>query len=224
VPNTSTASHDCDRARRTAEVFAEGSTTGRSKAGAAPAAASVSNVHRAPRLGGSVPASRSNLDNQPVGELGFELSVEVTAAVWIADRLTPPECGVVTSVVPGGFEAYARVLYSLRGSGIDPGRWSDVAKWSGVELVPGDQFPDIALPEHEPVEAEPWPGRVPEIGTLYPPDAVALGDVLAGHTTTPSRCWFGVWEGWASSTHAPGPRVQLPWRDYVLFVGPPPGP
>ena len=79
------------------------------------------------------------------------------------------------------------MLDSLQSTGIDHGRWSDVAKWSGVELVPGGQFPDIALPEHQPVEAEPWPGGVPEIGTLYPPDAVALGDVLAGHTTTPSR-------------------------------------
>ena len=95
-----------------------------------------------------------------------------------------------------------------------------MAKWSGVELVPGVQFPEIALPEYEPVRAEPWPGRVPEVGTLSLPDAVALGDVLARHTTTPSRCWFGVWEGWGSSTHAPGPRVHLPWRDYVLFVGP----
>jgi hypothetical protein len=32
----------------------------------------------------------------------------------------------------------------------DTGRWIDVASWSGVELVPGIDFPDIALPEHEP--------------------------------------------------------------------------
>jgi hypothetical protein len=155
-----------------------------------------------------------------VGERRFELSVEVTAASWIADRLTAPGRGVVTSVVPGGFESYARVLHSLQGSGIEPGRWSDVARWSGVRLVSGGQFPDIALPEHEPAEAEPWPGRVPDVGTLGMADAVALADVLAAHTTTPSRGWFAVWEGWGSSTHAPGPRVQLPWRDYVLFVGP----
>jgi hypothetical protein len=155
-----------------------------------------------------------------VGELRVELSVEVTAAGWIADRLTSPRRGVVTSVVPGEFESYARMLHPLRGSGTEPGRWSDVADWSGVQLVPGGQFPDIALPEHEPVEAEPWPGLVPDVGTLCPLDAVALADVLFAHTTTPSRCWFGVWEGWASSTHAPGPRVRLPWRDYVLFVGP----
>jgi hypothetical protein len=93
-----------------------------------------------------------------------------------------------------------------------------VAAWSGVALVPGGQFPDIALPEHEPVGVEPWSGQGPQEGTLYRPDTDVLVEVLAGHTTTPHRCWFCMWDGWGP--RSPGPRVQLPGRDYLLFVGP----
>jgi hypothetical protein len=67
-----------------------------------------------------------------------EQSVDVAKAAWIAGRLSPFQAGVVTSVVPGGFGAYARVLYPLDQpvDGQQPGRWADVGAWSGVELVP----------------------------------------------------------------------------------------
>lgn len=152
---------------------------------------------------------------------GVEVSGEVAEAAWIAGRLSCFGSGVVTSVVPGGFEAYGRVLHPVKKpweGGDRPVRWAEVAAWSGVPLVPGGQFADIALPEHEPAGVEPWSGQGPEEGTLYRPDADVLVEVLAGHTTTPHRCWFCVWEGWGPSS--PSPRVQLPGRGYLLFVGP----
>ena len=151
----------------------------------------------------------------------MELSAEVAEAAWIAGRLSPFDSGVVTSVVPGGFEAYARVLHPVvepRHGGDRPVRWADVAAWSGVALVPGGQFPDVALPEHEPVGVEPWSGQGPQAGTMYRADADVLVEVVASHTTTPHHCWYCVWDGWGPSS--PGPRVQLPGRDYLLFVGP----
>jgi hypothetical protein len=156
-----------------------------------------------------------------VVEPGVELSAEVAEAAWIADRLSSFDSGFVTSVVPGGFEAYARVLHPVeeaRRRGDRPVRWSEVAAWSGAALVPGGQFADIALPEHEPVGVEPWSGGGPREGTLYRPDADVLGEVLAVHTSTRDRCWFCMWERWGPSSS--GPRVQLPGRDYLLFVGP----
>ena len=155
-----------------------------------------------------------------VVEPRVKLSGEVAEAAWIADRLSRFDSGVVTSVVPGGFEAYARVLHPVEEPwpGEDrPVRWAEVAAWSGVPLVPGGQFPDIALPEQEPAGVGLWSGR-PQEGTLYRPDADVLVEVLAGHTNTPQRGWFGVWDGWGPSS--PGPRVKLPGRDYLLFVGP----
>jgi hypothetical protein len=116
-----------------------------------------------------------------------------------------------------------------RRAGDRPVRWAEVAAWSGLALVPGGQFPDIALPEHEPVGVQPWSGQGPQEGTLYRPDADVLVEVLAGHTTTPQRCWFGMWDGWGPfspgavyrpSVREKAPRVRLPGRDYVLFVGP----
>ena len=127
--------------------------------------------------------------NRLVAELGVQQSVEVEEADWIAGasrRSTP----VVTAAAASGFEAYTRVLHPLgpRVPGQQPGRWMDVASWSGVELVSGIDFPDIALPEHEPSGPEPWPGHVPQVGTLHPDDADALAAALAQHTSTPARC------------------------------------
>ena len=164
----------------------------------------------------------ARLDNRLVAEPGVEQSVKVEEAAWIGGRLSPFDSGVVTSVIPNGFEAYARVLHPLDPPvrGQPPARWADVASWSGIELVPGIDFPDIALPEHEPNGVEPWPGQVPQVGTLHPADVDALAVVLARHTSTPDRCWFCTWEGWGSVFFDDGPRVELPQRDYVLFVGP----
>jgi hypothetical protein len=152
--------------------------------------------------------------------LGVERSVEVDEAVWIAERLAPFGSGVTTSVVPGGFEMYARVLHPLGAAahGGQPVRWADVAAWSGVALVPGIDFPEVAMPEHEPA-GQPWPEGVPDVGTLDPSDVVALSGELAGHTATPDRCWFCTWEGWGAISFADGPRVELPARTYVLSVG-----
>ncbi len=163
--------------------------------------------------------ARARLDNVAVVELGVVPSSEVAEAAWIAGRLSSFGSGVVTSVVPGGFEAYARVLHPIAAgqSGDRLVRWAAVAAWSGVALVPGGHFTDIALPEKEPVGVERWVGR-PPVGTLYRPDADVLIEVLAGHTTAAQRCWFCIWEGWGPSS--PGARVRLPWRGHLLFVGP----
>jgi hypothetical protein len=89
-----------------------------------------------------------------------------------------------------------------------------------------------------------------ELAELRPERLSELCDVLAGHTTTPERCWFCLWEGWGwiggspsvallrASRTAPvpadpveippafppeilnGPRVSLPGREYFLFEGP----
>jgi hypothetical protein len=157
-----------------------------------------------------------------VADSGVRQSAEVEEAAWIADRLSPFNSCAVTSVVPSGFEAYTRVLHPLAppARGQRPGRWVDVASWSGIELVPGISFPDIALPEHEPSGVEPWPRQVPQVGTLHVTDADALAAVLARHTSTQDRCWFCMWEGWGSVLVADGPRVELPGRRYALFVGP----
>ncbi|MGH9069468.1 MAG: hypothetical protein ACRD0J_18535 [Acidimicrobiales bacterium] len=190
--------------------------------------------------------------NVAVGsDVDLRWSDEVGQARWIADRLAPFGSGLLTSVVPGGFESYTRLLHPAEDAthGAQLVRWADVAAWSGLELVPGAQFHEIAIPEEEPAGSAPWRSQGPQEGTLCAGDAAAAVEVLAGHTTTPEHCWFCLWDGYgwdgkvlataddrigaAGSPGAPvrvpdpipaavrsGARVALPYRDYLLYEGP----
>jgi hypothetical protein len=169
----------------------------------------------------------------------------VGEAAWIGERLAPFEAHRVASVIPGGFEACARVLHPAGGGPAGDGpvvRWRDVAAWSGGSVDRLTQFHSIALPPVRPPGEPPWRGRGPLQGTPHPPDAVALAQLLGPATSTPERCLFCLWDGygWERGTslltrhgEAPvrlpgpipervltGPRVRLPRRDYLLYTGP----
>jgi hypothetical protein len=171
-------------------------------------------------------------------------SEAVGEADWIRERLTPFAAHVVASVVPGGFEAYARVLHPAAvfapGEG-PPVRWRDVAAWSGTSVRSDTQYHSIALPPTRPAGEAPWKGQHgPSIGTLYPPDVLVLAELLRAATRTPEHCFLCVWEGYGWEGHwliprrrepselIPGPvpepvlrapRVRLPNRDYLLYTG-----
>jgi hypothetical protein len=171
-------------------------------------------------------------------------STAVEAADWIAAALAPFEEGLVASVIPRGFAAYARVLNparAARGRGTRPVRWREIAQWSGVPLHPDSQFHSIALPPQQPAGPPPWNGQGPERGSLDLADAEALIELLQPHTSTPEACLFCMWDGWGWDTamyvalpgEPPiplpdpvppevryGPRVRLPGRDYLLYTGP----
>jgi hypothetical protein len=160
---------------------------------------------------------------------------------WIAERLAPFGAYVVTSVVPGGFDAYARILHPATDPLTDEPvvRWAEAAEWSGMPLGRGAQFHSIALPPHQPDGPVPWKSP-PLQGSLYPPDAEALATILRRWTGTPQRCWFCVWDGYGwdglvlttpgeDPFGVPDPvppeirggaRVHLPNRDYLLYTGP----
>jgi hypothetical protein len=122
----------------------------------------------------------------------------VAEADWIGARLSPFNSFIVTSVVPAGFDAYARVLHPAQEPEGDerPVRWSQVAAWSGIPLRRDSQFHSIALPPVRPEGEAPWSGQGPQPGSLYLPDAEVLAGLMRGWTATPQRCWFCVWEGY----------------------------
>jgi hypothetical protein len=63
----------------------------------------------------------------------------VDEADWIRERLAPFGDGVVSSVVPGGVAAYARVMHPAEEPYGDGGRlvrWREVAAWNKVPLQP----------------------------------------------------------------------------------------
>lgn len=163
------------------------------------------------------------------GGLGWSDSVE--PASWVGPRLSPFGKGLVTTVVPAGFPAYARILHPVtRGPmGEHTVRWARVAEWSGLRLDRLAHFPDVALPEHTPAGDPPWDSQGPATGTLSAGDAATLVEVLAEYTQVVDgvrRCWFCLWVGfgWTSdpipADVRDGVQVRLPHRDYFLFSGP----
>jgi hypothetical protein len=167
---------------------------------------------------------------------------DVEEAGWIAERLGPFGAGV-TSVVPAGFEAYARVLHPAEepGSGHRLVRWREVAAWSSIPLHSDAQFHTVALPAEAPLTPAPWRSQGPREGRLYLPDAEALAETLRSFTASPEACFFGLWDGYGfngvplaprgSPPAAPlpdpisekirqGPLLRLPNRDYLLYTGP----
>ena len=121
------------------------------------------------------------------------------------------------------------------------------ATWLSEEIPDfGHQAGNLVPSRYEHLALVPHPGGEDEEGRPPPVLLATLCDVLAPHTGTPERCWFGLWDGWAwidggagvmitsggragSSYSTPsafpreildGPRVQLPSRDYLLLGGP----
>ena len=165
-------------------------------------------------------------------------SDNIEAADWIRDRLSPPGRSVVSSIIPGGFEAYARILHPAQiprdGRLV---RWAEVSQWSGVPMHDLVQWHEIALPQAVPSTGTPWHGQGPREGTPFVDDVEALIEDLGDFTSNCETCFFCVWAGHLgggamhyNSSGAPPQRlptppqpsrlVELPWREYALFEGP----
>ena len=113
-------------------------------------------------------------------------------------------------------------------------------------MHPGAQWHVISNDETgSPFDGRGYPGD-PLVGQLQPHVLEVLTSILQRHTTTPERCWFGVWDGWGwmhPGAHAKlltpgqtaddtsltaaewqldlsGPKFSLPGRNYHLFTGP----
>ncbi|WP_225097736.1 hypothetical protein [Streptomyces sp. CoH27] len=145
-----------------------------------------------------------------------------------ADWLTPgtPGHGVfgtVAGVAAGGFAAYARILHP---ASLDdrPVRWSAVAAAYGTRVTPDSRWYEVVgMDSGYCTVAEyglpgVWDEHPPEGPT--PPDlARALVPVLTRHTTTPERCWFGLWDGYGRWDFGHVPFFETPGREEVLLSG-----
>jgi hypothetical protein len=120
-------------------------------------------------------------------------SLDVSPADWIGPRLSPFDTAYVTSVVPAGFPAYARVVHPAARGGRRV-RWSEIASWSGRPLSPGGQFSDIALPATRPAAPIPW-DLPPAEGTMSIDEALTLARLLATDGPAARPWWFAVWDG-----------------------------
>jgi hypothetical protein len=156
-----------------------------------------------------------------------ELMKDTSAARWVEQRLWKwGKQGVpVGSVVPEGFQAYARILHPARKRSLDGGqgervRWSTVAAWTGRVAHPQMQFERIAnLADHE----FPLWGSPPMEGVLSREECERLAGLLRSFTSTPTGCCFAIWDGYGfldPKRYSGIPRVRAENRDYLLYRGP----
>ncbi|MGH9194396.1 MAG: hypothetical protein ACRD1T_01485 [Acidimicrobiia bacterium] len=126
-------------------------------------------------------------------------------AHWIIKRITT-FAKDVGSIVPEGFEAYARVFHHAgKSSSLDDYEtvtWTEIALANGKTVHPEMQFESIVPPgsfDRAMNMKISQPGlweAPPEEGCLDKPIIESLIPLLAKHTTTPKQCWFAFWGGW----------------------------
>jgi hypothetical protein len=126
----------------------------------------------------------------------------------------------VGSVVPMGFDAYARVCHPAftRHDDRRPVRWSEVAAWAGRVVHAEMQWEAISRPALAKVEPLPWHDE-PYLARCPPEVRGPLTDILRVHTTSPDPCWVCIWDGYGGLEDVLTgiPRVHHPQRDYALL-------
>lgn len=141
---------------------------------------------------------------------------DLTASEWIRPHLHP-FAQDVGSLVPEGFDGYARIFHPARSRDGRSVTWRAIAGANGRRVHPTMQFGNIAGSWRESGREDLWVAP-PATGNLAPDIAVALIEILRLHTNTPDRCWFGVWDGWGGLD--PGTaRFEHPNRRYYLASG-----
>ncbi|GLW65871.1 hypothetical protein Arub01_41150 [Actinomadura rubrobrunea] len=172
---------------------------------------------------------------------------DVSPAAWLEEEVAETR-PLVGALLPSRFAACARVLHPAESPEGEPVRWREVADWAGGVVHPRVQFTALAsLRRGTRDDPAPW-DEPPVRGDLPAPLLSALCEVLARHTSQAHDCLFCLWEGWgwiqgppaaavlqAGKGAAPGdppepagfprevldgPRVRLPFRDYLLLRGP----
>lgn len=150
---------------------------------------------------------------------GFGWLRDVTPAAWIGPRLHPFGQDV-GSIIPEGFEAYARLFHPVQLEHDRQERWSDVALRNGRIVHSEMQFHQISTPRGQAPKGNPRNGQEPREGTLPLEQRRVLVEILRSATDTPDRCWFCMWEGFGGLDESVVPeRVELPGRNYLLYTG-----
>jgi hypothetical protein len=128
-------------------------------------------------------------------------SDEVEVADWIRERLHP-FAHDVGSVVPPGFEAYARIFHPAWEPRHQPDqteqemRWSTVAAWNNKVVHPEMQFHSIGGPWQGAPQLQGPRIYEPRTGVLSNRECGALVQLLSKHTSTPNVCWLCLWDGY----------------------------
>ncbi|MFD7459718.1 MULTISPECIES: hypothetical protein [unclassified Streptomyces] len=151
-------------------------------------------------------------------------TADLGPAQWLVERAAEHGAlGIVAGVAAPGFDAYVRVLHpaSLEER---PVRWATVAAAHGRTVTPTTRWHELTGMDDTYQNASEYglPGvwdEHPAEGPTPPAVAEALIPVLARHTRTPDRCWYGLWNGYGRWDFDRFPSFETPGRDEVLLTG-----
>jgi hypothetical protein len=167
----------------------------------------------------------------PVGDPSafgdLHLVDDVSSADWIVASVRNFQYDV-GSLLPVTFAAYARVFHpagraSAGGEQVEV-PWADVA--AANARITHAVMEWVALTGDWRFMTEGGQPGVwdypPSIGVLPVRQAAGLAAVLERFTTTPSECWFAVWDGYGGAPDSleATPRISMPQRPMVLLRGP----
>jgi hypothetical protein len=133
---------------------------------------------------------------------GLRAATDARSADWIVHGVRDDY--TVGSLVPTVFEHYARVFHPASrdhriGDESIEVRWADVASANNRTMHPVAEWGSLTGSWQLQEQPELW-NQEPRTGKLPKRLAKNLAEVLAGHTRTSDRCYFGVWEGWGVPT------------------------
>ena len=134
-------------------------------------------------------------------------------ADWLCASLTTFAKNVA-SFLPGHFPAYARVYnpFGDVGDPIGAVSWRSLAAQVGWDLTDRAAAADFAY--HGVPTAQARSGTS-TLGVVSP-----LVEHLRPATTTPERCYFALWDGYSIIPPGLIPKLELPNRQYYVYVGP----
>ncbi|MET4614169.1 hypothetical protein ABIC28_005182 [Rhodococcus sp. PvR044] len=152
-----------------------------------------------------------------------EMVQEVDAlqtAGWIVQRMGRPFDGTVHSILPDGFDAYARIFHPAviwDGSNAVPVSWSRVAESTGSTVHPAMNWESIYR-----LESTLRVDDAPSLGCLPRQVRRDLTSILSRFTADREDCFFAFWEGnFDEGEFAAGGKFVLnSGRSYYLFEGP----
>ena len=168
-----------------------------------------------------------------MSERPFTPAEDAEPADWLVERLTDFAVNVL-SVVPSGFEAYARVFHPAEKITytspdwaewqIEPIRWGEVAALTGRTAHRTMQWANLNskssfIDDESVLEVGDVWVRGPEIGSLPLELAQTLRLIFEQHTSTPDTCFFAVWEGFGGLPKYvyEASAFEIPARRFYLF-------
>lgn len=143
---------------------------------------------------------------------------------WILDRYKP-RGNDVSTLIPSGFDAYARVFHPAKRTvdrkahrSVDVG-WRIVAAANKKVAHPGMQWGSIVGNWAKLGNEGLW-DKEPDIGTLPESALDAIAKILSENSRIDDTCYFGFWEGHSySELPMLAPRLTLSIGPLLVFSG-----